>query len=326
MATRYTVSPYGDGYAVFDDGLYHTAPISGTWGAAKKIADRLNDEIRPIKMKYQPQLAKASSKGAALPPGNWILERKWDGVRAIFEISETETLIFSRTGQDMRPQFPELLDLHERLRPCILDGEIVAIGEDGVENLELLQMRLGDKQARRQSEVPVQVVFFDVLEQGGYDTRDFPLAYRRGVMERLLEGSGWELPETIEIGDEVPSHWEGFIAKLTTSKYESGKRRASWTKWKFVERATLWAAGLTPGKGARSGAFGAVLVEDANGIFRGQVGSGFTQEVLEEVMHLSQSGEKFLVEVEYRFLSKTGLMVNTAFKGIRRDKSEADAL
>src|SRR5690348_5405923 len=123
-------------------------------------------------MKYQPQLAK-DSKILQCGTG-WIVERKWDGMRAIFELSESGTRIFSRTGQDLCPQFPELLDLHERIGiDCILDGEIVTLGQrleqdvlvpgdPDTEDLEVLQLRLGDKKARRRVEVPVEVRFFDI--------------------------------------------------------------------------------------------------------------------------------------------------------------------
>jgi ATP-dependent DNA ligase len=250
-------------------------------------------------------------------------------MRALFEISAEETLIFSRTGQDLRLQFPELCRLHEVLPPCVLDGEIVALtpGDADREDLELLQMRLGDKKARRMAEIPVSVRFFDVLEISGIDVRSLPLFKRRERLEDLVgpdflvELHDSELP--------VPAHWEGTIAKDPLVAYLSGKRSVTWTKFKFVERATLRVTGLTAGKNARAASFGAAVVEDANGVCRGQVGSGFNAESIAEMMEFSaaiEQGSGPLIEVEYRFLSKTGLMVNTSFKGFRPDKSEADSL
>lgn len=325
MKTRYTVSPKGNGYAVLDNGLFLSQ--WPTWGQAKKEANRLNDGLRTVRMKYQPQLAKPS--GHTGP--DWIQERKWDGMRAIFELGEDDTLIFSRTGQDLRPQYPELCDLHEVIGvPCILDGEIIALAEPDVENLELLQDRSGDKQARRMTEIPVEVRFFDVLEVQGTDIRSRPLVERRDMLRHVLEGTQYGVPETLEPGAEVPSHWEGTVSKDPKSPYESGKRRASWVKFKWVERATLRVStnGLTPGKGARSSVFGAVVVEDEDGVPRGQVGSGFPKSIIDEILSRRDAGTLWgsLVEVEYRFLSKTGLMVNTAFKGFRDDKKEADRL
>lgn len=278
-------------------------------------------------MKYQLQLAK-DSKSLVVGP-HWIAERKWDGMRAVFELSPTGTLIFSRTGQDLRLQFPELLDLHLRVgTECVLDGEIVALSEPDHESLELLQMRSGDKKARRQAEIPVEVRFFDILSSQGCDTRDCCLAERLSLLENVLARTEFEMPEIFSGSStsEIPSHWEGVVMKELSSRYESGKRRRSWSKFKFVQRATLIATGLTPGLGARESSFGAITVSDANGVHRGQVGSGFTPEALVQVQDAIDSGVMVLVEVEYRFLSKTGLMVNTAFKGLRVDKVEADSL
>lgn len=335
MATRYTVSPIEDGrFGVFCDGEFLNSPGSGTWGAAKKEANRFNDALKSVKMRYKPMLAKDSKTFLHGP--EYIVERKWDGMRAIFEIDEDETRIFSRTGQDLGPQFPELCRLHEVLVPSVLDGEIVALvanansamvaqlssKDGGEENLELLQWRISDKKAMQIHTVPVTVKFFDVLEAQGHCVVNYTFQQRRELLEEVV-GPDF-MVETME-GADIPPHWEGVVSKLRSSRYECGKRRVSWSKYKFVNRATLWAVGLTSGKGARSSSFGAVMVCDANSVPRGQVGSGFTQNDIDEIQDLMPYGP-FLIEVEYRFLSKTGLMVNTAYKGLRIDKQEADTL
>lgn len=257
---------------------------------------------------------------------SWVIERKWDGMRACFELSSTGTKMFSFTGQDLLPQFPELHDLHLRVGgDCVLDGEILAFrpGTDQ-DDLELLQMRLGDKLARRRDEIPVSVRFFDILECQGADTRQMTLGHRLALLDNVLTGTEFSMPELLEGGEEIPSHWEGIVAKRLSSTYTSGGRPGDWVKWKFTLRTTLWCYGLTPGKGARASSFGALLVEDQDGVKRGQVGSGFTPSAIQSVMECDARHERFLIEVEYRFLSKTGLMVNTAFKGFRDDKVQAD--
>lgn len=284
-------------------------------------------------MRFDVQLAKLPGKTQIhLAPGEWVRERKWDGMRAIFELSPDGTRIFSRTGQDLLPQFPELWAIHLLFdSPCVLDGEIVALSPENpdLEVLELLQMRAGDKQARRLDEIPVDVRFFDILELGTSDLRDLPLETRQSTLGYLLDVADLPQIEILPDGAETPSHWEGTVAKRKGSRYCSGKRNADWLKFKFTQRATLRAVGLTPGKNARSDSFGAILVEDENGVPRGQVGSGFPDAALTEIMdtqyRLGVQGLP-LIEVEYRFISKTGLMVNTAFKGFRPDKEVADVL
>lgn len=283
-------------------------------------------------MKYDVQLAKESADFQSGP--GWIVERKWDGMRALFELSEDETRIFSRTGQDLCPQFPELCDLHIRVGvPCVLDGEVVAMVQDAEwddkEDLELLQMRLGDKKARRQCIIPVEVRFFDVLEVQGQTVTQMQLWERRDLLASVLDNTEFELPQVLSYMDDIPSHWEGTVSKRDDSRYECGKRRSSWSKWKFTLRATLRVSDLTPGKGARANSFGAAAVVDEDGVLRGQVGSGFTESHIAEMLRQFADPDPdvgILIDVEYRFLSKTGLMVNTSFKGFRPDKSEADRL
>jgi bifunctional non-homologous end joining protein LigD len=289
----------------------------------------------------RPQLAKPPTATSIRPAEavkspDWQVERKWDGMRAVFHILPGETLIYSRTGQDLRPQFPELCSLHEEIDPpAILDGEIVALTEDGLESLELLQLRAGDKQARRMDEIPVSPVFFDVLaaKVGNgeeFDGGDRPHSERLAILRYLLTGTRYSTPEILTGGD-IPAHWEGVICKRADAPYRPGKRTSDWVKYKFTHSATLRASGLTPGKGSRAGHFGAVLVEDAEGVHRGQVGSGFSDAQIAEVESWGEWWEGPredwpLIEVEYRLLSKTGLLINTAYKGRRLDKEEPDDL
>lgn len=272
-------------------------------------------------MIYKPMLAKDSK--VRQTGSGWIVERKWDGMRAMVHLTEERTFIWSRTGQDLRERFPELLDLHERVGvPCVLDGEIVAMVDPDQENLELLQ-------DHRKLGVTCTIKFFDVLEVTGTPALSLPLWQRRDLLMEILIGTEFDVPELLPYGQEIPEHWEGVISKVAESTYEPGKRRASWTKWKFTKRATLRICGLTAGKGARASSFGACEVEDGDGIKRGQVGSGFNDALIAEIERLwdfwiREGGDRPLIDVEYRFMSKTGLMVNTAYKGVRYDKMEAD--
>lgn len=307
---------------------------------------------------FRPQLAKLPTKTSIRPPeamasDEWDVERKWDGMRAVFhilpckgcrdpEVEYTEncsggkTLIFTRNGLDLRAQFPEFHNLHEHFSaPCVLDGEIVAMKDGDTEDLELLQMRAGDVQAKRRDEIPVEVRFFDViqtdLETPKFLGEDHSHQERMEMLGVLLAPTPFETPTLLHEG-EIPAHWEGVVVKRRSSLYRPGKRNSDWLKFKATHRATLRAIGLTPGLGNRADHFGAVLVEDANGVFRGQVGSGFSDAQIEEIESWgpwwdeAPHSEWPLIEIEYRFLSKTGLMVNTSFKGARPDKDEADVL
>lgn len=274
-----------------------------------------------------PQLAKSptatspSLEQVLASPG-WIVQRKWDGARALFHLSEDGTSIRSRTGQDLGPQFPELLDLHLRIStPCLLDGEVLVLDDQGRDSLERLQLRIQDKQARRRDEIPVTAVFFDALAVDYRDISGYDLDYRLRALGEVLEGSGFQTPEDVAA---VAPEWEGAVAKRRASTYRFGKRSSDWIKYKVTHRATVRATGVTRGNGARSDSFGAVTFEDAEGIHRGRVGTGFSDSDIEQVLSWVESGEWPLIEVEYASLSKTGLFIHTRYKGVRLDKSEAD--
>jgi bifunctional non-homologous end joining protein LigD len=234
-------------------------------------------------------------------------------------------MLYSRAGHDLRPQFPELADLHLRIpHPCILDGELVVLDDQGRDSLERLQMRLQDQQARRLEEIPVTVAFFDLLGGGGMErlADRTPLEERLRLLGVVLAGTEFEAPAPVT---EVDPSWEGVVAKRAGSTYKQGKRSSDWLKFKVTHRATVRATGITKGNGSRSSSFGAVTFEDAQGVHRGQVGTGFSDSEIEEVLSWSESGAWPLIEVEYASVSKTGLLIHTRYKGLRLDKSEPDS-
>src|SRR5207248_16146 len=94
-----------------------------------------------------PMLAKRVSE---LPPGEgWILEPKWDGFRALFFRDGDEVYIQSRDDRPLNRYFTELTPALKAQLPerCVLDGEIVIVGDEGLE-FDTLQMRLHPAESR----------------------------------------------------------------------------------------------------------------------------------------------------------------------------------
>src|SRR6476619_5034277 len=120
-----------------------------------------------------PMLAKRVSE---LPPGEgWIFEPKWDGFRALFFRDGDDVFIQSRDEKPLNRYFPELIDPLKTQLPkkCVLDGELVIKREGGLD-FEALQMRLHPAESRVKKlagEIPAEVVFFDLLCEGGDDLR-----------------------------------------------------------------------------------------------------------------------------------------------------------
>jgi bifunctional non-homologous end joining protein LigD len=92
---------------------------------------------------FAPMLAVLSEK---LPVGpEWVYEPKWDGVRALCFVEDGKTKVIARSGRTVDDQYPEVCDLarHLNVESAIIDGEIVALDENGRPSFGLLQSRIG---------------------------------------------------------------------------------------------------------------------------------------------------------------------------------------
>jgi ATP-dependent DNA ligase len=193
----------------------------------------------------------------ALPPaGAFLYEPKWDGFRALVFRSDADVYIQSRDSKPLDRYFPELHTLFlERLPAgCVLDGEIIIAGADGLD-FDALQMRLHpaasrvDKLAR---ETPAAFVAFDLLAVGGESLLATPQEGRRAALERLLANTEPPLLLTPTTRDrDVAEEWlekfegaglDGVVAKPADLPYEPGKR--SMLKIKHVRTADCVVAGF----------------------------------------------------------------------------------
>jgi ATP-dependent DNA ligase len=137
-----------------------------------------------------PMLAKAAK---AIPVGDGILyEPKWDGFRAIIFRDGDEVEIGSRNERPMTRYFPEVVDAVRRELPlrCVVDGEIVIAGDDGLD-FDALQQRIHPAESRVKKlagETPASFIAFDLLALDDRDLRELPLSDRRKELERALKG------------------------------------------------------------------------------------------------------------------------------------------
>ena len=159
-----------------------------------------------------------------VPPGDgWAYEMKWDGVRALTLVRPGTVRITSRNGRDVTAGYPELHALAADLGAAevLLDGEIVALNEEGRPDFQLLQRRMHVRDVERrlralQREVPIVLMIFDLLWFDGRLIIELPYTERRRVLEVLgPSGSMWQTP---------PASTEDGGAALATS-HELGPRR-----------------------------------------------------------------------------------------------------
>jgi bifunctional non-homologous end joining protein LigD len=237
---------------------------------------------------------KAKLGAAPFSDPDWVFERKLDGIRAIARREGDAVSLTSRTGKDLTPSYPELVEAlaAEPADDFVADGEIVAF--DGAQtSFAKLQGRMHVKDPRlaRLTEIPVFLYLFDLLRFDGHDLTELPLRARKGALRRAFSFHGpvRYTPHRNEHGERFfreacEKGWEGLIAKRADSAY-SHTRSGNWVKLKCGREQELVIGGFTPPQGSRRH-FGALLVgyyEDGALRFAGKVGTGFDQRTLAEL-------------------------------------------
>ncbi|HEY0552146.1 MAG TPA: non-homologous end-joining DNA ligase, partial [Verrucomicrobiae bacterium] len=224
--------------------------------------------------------------------GPWLLELKHDGYRALAIKNGHSVELFSRSERKLTASFPAITEAIRRIAPerCVLDGEIVALNEDGHASFQHLQNRdsIADEGA-------LIYYVFDVLNLDGRNVRELSLTQRRELLQHVISGAPDPLrfsvtlnsaPETV-LAEVKRLGLEGIIAKQAASKYEVGRRSGAWVKLKCVNEQEFVIGGYTPPKGSRD-FFGALLVgyyEDGKLLFASKVGSGYTQASLRQLFN-----------------------------------------
>jgi bifunctional non-homologous end joining protein LigD len=253
-------------------------------------------EEKPMPTVIHPMLATPSAK--AFDDSDWLFEIKWDGYRAVAFIEDGRVRLVSRNQNDLTAQFPELGSLPQfvKAQRAILDGEIVALDEEGRPSFSLMQQRTGfqpgKRRLTRREGVPVIYYAFDLLYLDGFDLRRVALEQRKQLLkERINVG------EVIQFSDHYGERGldlleaakqrglEGIVAKKRSSAYEE-RRSRDWLKIKITQRQECVIGGYTDPEGSRE-YFGALVLGlyDQQGrlIHVGQVGTGFDQKLLKEM-------------------------------------------
>ena len=223
------------------------------------------------------------------PPkhGDWLYELKFDGIRAMAIKSDRKVSLISRNGNKLDARFPEIVEAVKNLpvREYVIDGEVVALDEDGRSSFQLLQ---GLEMEGRKA--PLRFYVFDLLQLDGKSLLGLPLEQRKQVLAKICENVGDPIRYSGEISGDVKSllaevkrrGLEGLIGKQRNSVYEPGRRSGTWIKLKCVNEQEFVIGGYTPPAGSRK-YFGAILVgyyEIGKLRFAGKVGSGFTEKSL----------------------------------------------
>ena len=189
-----------------------------------------------------------ASLGAA---SEWLVEWKWDGIRAQLVRRGGTTCVWSRGEELVTERFPELAAAGALVPDgTVIDGEIVVMKDGNVAPFAALQTRIGRKllSARILASAPVVLQAYDLLEDHGQDLRNLPQHERRARLARvvaatnapalqlspLVEMPSWEAYAALR--DESRSRGvEGFMLKHRNARYGVGRTKdvGTWWKWKI---------------------------------------------------------------------------------------------
>jgi ATP-dependent DNA ligase len=190
----------------------------------------------PVMPPVKPMLAKLSRD---MPVGDqFVYEPKWDGFRCIVFRDGDEVELGSRNEKPLTRYFPELPDALKANLPerCVIDGEIVIPGDDGLQFEALLQ-RIHPAASRVKmlaAETPASFVAFDLLALGDDDLTGRPFAERRALLVEALAGAEPPVHLTPATDDpDVARDWferfegaglDGVVAKAVDLQYVPDKR------------------------------------------------------------------------------------------------------
>jgi bifunctional non-homologous end joining protein LigD len=231
-------------------------------------------------------LAKLHDK--AFDRDDWIFEIKWDGYRAIAELNGSKSRLYSRNGLSFEASYPIVFDELKKIKQkIVLDGEIVALDENGMPSFQLLQ------QYGQNSESTNLVYYvFDMLYVNSTSIETQPLTERKGLLKNLLpesdiirycdhiEGTGTAFFKAMQ-----QQGLEGMIAKRADSSYYEGARSNDWLKVKHMLTDEAVIAGYTEPRGGRK-YFGALILgmyQKGKLQYIGHTGTGFNDKTLREV-------------------------------------------
>ena len=309
------------------------------------------------------------AKLVAKPPatGDWIYELKFDGIRLIVIKAREKVSLLSRNQNDLTGRFAEITKAVKSLLAdeCVLDGEVVALDEDGRSSFQLLQAR--EMEARK---TPVYFYAFDLLQLDGKSLIGLPLEARKNVLEKLCASSSDPIRYSGAIGndpkrllEEVKRRGlEGIIGKQRHSVYEPGRRSGAWIKLKCVANKNLSLAD-TPRHRVRANIsvqFSSATTKINNLVFAGKVGTGFTSKSLAALhkkfraeqrndcpfvdLPSKQNGQwvlgitpsmmkkmhwinpKFVVEIKFAEWTRDGKLRAPVFIGLRDDKRPGEVI
>jgi bifunctional non-homologous end joining protein LigD len=298
--------------------------------------------------RLQPMLATLTD--APFDDPGWVFEDKYDGFRMIAEIERGKVTLYSRNGKIISRSYIEVATALESVKSnVVIDGELVAIGKDGVSHFQLLQNAL-------RHEAKLLYCVFDLMFENGVDLRKQPLLERKKRLKAILPRDNLiafsrhrNANGTKFFAEAERRGLEGIMAKRADSAYASGSRASDWLKIKTAKRQEVVIAGFTAPRRTRP-FFGALVLavrENDGWHYIGHVGTGFSHKMLEalhaKLVKLRAPKSPFpakvkdervttwvkpslVAEVKFAEWTSKGEMRQPVYLGLRADKQANDVV
>ncbi|MEO8311358.1 MAG: ATP-dependent DNA ligase [Caldimonas sp.] len=216
----------------------------------------------PFFLAHQLDVTESGIEARLAAPAEWIVEWKYDGIRAQVIKRAGQVWIWSRGEELVTDRYPEVVALASALpNGTVLDGEIVVWKDGRVAPFNLLQQRIGRKVMTKKvlADAPVGFIAYDLLEWQGEDQRERPQHERRALLEAALrgrtapaagasdgglhlspmaQGASWAELAGLR-GESRARGVEGLMLKHRDARYGTGRRKqddlaaGTWWKWKI---------------------------------------------------------------------------------------------